>query len=213
MFTGIIKSLGTIQESNKSDSKLELWVGVQTDIWNRTNIGDSIAVNGVCLTVVKKEDKSPAGFSFIFDVVDETLGKTNLGSMGFHEIVNIEAPLKISDGLDGHIVQGHIDTTGQIISNQLIDDDWLLEVKMDRKWLKYCINKGSIAVDGISLTIAKINDNYDDRCGSVSMSIIPHTLEHTNLKFKTKDDTVNIETDFFGKYIEKFLKPRMDINE
>ena len=167
----------------------------------------------MCLTVVKKEDKSPAGFSFIFDVVDETLGKTNLGSMGFHEIVNIEAPLKISDGLDGHIVQGHIDTTGQIISNQLIDDDWLLEVKMDRKWLKYCINKGSIAVDGISLTIAKINDNYDDRCGSVSMSIIPHTLEHTNLKFKTKDDTVNIETDFFGKYIEKFLKPRMDINE
>ena len=214
MFTGIIKSLGRIEKINKFDSKLELWVEVDSDIWNRTDIGDSIAVNGVCLTLVKKDSKkkSLTGFSFIFDVIDETLDKTNLGSMGFRESVNIETPLKLSDGLDGHIVQGHVDTVGQIISNELIDDNWLLEVKIDKKWLKYCINKGSIAIDGISLTIAKINDNYDDKCGSVSMSIIPHTLENTNLKFKTKDDTVNIETDFFGKYVEKFLKPRMDTN-
>ena len=82
-----------------------------------------------------------------------------------------------------------------------------------KKWLKYCIKKGSIAIDGISLTIAKINDNYDNSYGSISMSIIPHTLENTNLKFKIKNDTVNIETDFFGKYVENFLKPRMDVNE
>ena len=215
MFTGIIKSLGIIQESNKSDSKLELWVGVDSDIWNQTDIGDSIAVNGVCLTLIKKDSKEKAltGFYFIFDVVDETLDKTNLGTMKSNESVNIETPLKLSDGLDGHIVQGHIDTVGQIISNKLIDDNWLLEIKVDKKWLKYCINKGSIAIDGISLTIAKINDNYDDKCGSISISIIPHTHKNTNLKFKTKNDTVNIETDFFGKYIEKFLKPRMDANE
>ena len=129
-----------------------------------------------------------------------------------YEIVNIETPLKLSDGLDGHIVQGHIDTIGEIVNNELIGDSWLLEVKIDKKWLKYCINKGSIAIDGISLTIAKVNDNYDNKFGSVSMSIIPHTLENTNLKFKTKNDTVNIETDFFGKYVEKFLNPRMDKN-
>ena len=99
------------------------------------------------------------------------------------------------------------------IKNQLIDDNWLLEVKIEKKWMKYCILKGSIAIDGISLTIADINDNYNNKYGSVSMSIIPHTLENTNLKFKTKNDTVNIETDFFGKYIEKLLKPRLEINE
>ena len=214
MFTGIIKSSGIIQESNKSNSKLELWVGVNTDIWNRTDIGDSIAVNGVCLTV-KSKDAPHIGnrSSFVFDVVDETLDKTNLGSIKLQEIVNIETPLKFSDGLDGHIVQGHVDIIGKIIGNELIDNNWLLEVKIEKRCLKYCIHKGSIAIDGISLTIAKINDNYDDKYGSVSISIIPHTLENTNLKFKTKGDTVNIETDFFGKYVEKFLKPRMETNE
>ena len=146
MFTGIIKSLGRIEKINKFDSKLELWVEVDSDIWNRTDVGDSIAINGVCLTLVKKEmfdensidskEKPLTCFYFIFDVVDETLDKTNLGTMGFCEYVNIETPLKLSDGLDGHIVQGHIDTIGQIISNELIDDNWLLEVKIDKKWLK-----------------------------------------------------------------------------
>ena len=208
MFTGIIKSLGQIKEINKFDPQLiKLEVGIVADIWNEANIGDSIAVNWTCLTI---ESKNNSQSSFVFSVVEETLDKTNLGLIKCNEIVNIETPLKLSDGLDGHIVQGHIDTSGQIISNELIDDNWLLEVKIDKKWLKYCINKGSIAIDGISLTIAKVNDNYDNKFGSVSMSIIPHTLENTNLKFKTKNDTVNIETDFFGKYVEKFLKPRMD---
>ena len=212
MFTGIIKSLGSIQEINELDSKLELWIAVRADIWNETNIGDSVSVNGVCLTVVKKDEKTSPP-SFIFDVVGETLDKTNLGSIKCFEKINIETPLKVSDGLDGHIVQGHVDTVATIINNELINDNWLLEVKIEKKWLKYCIKKGSIAIDGISLTIAKINDNYDDKCGSVSMSIIPHTLENTNLKFKNKNDTINIETDFFGKYVEKLLQPRMETNE
>ena len=216
MFTGIIKSLGQVLGDFHAleGDLVNFEVEVKTDIWNKTSIGDSIAVNGVCLTVKsKKVPPFAERSSFIFDVVDETLDKTNLGSIKLQEIVNIETPLKLSDGLDGHIVQGHIDTIGQIISNELIDDNWLLEIKIDKKWLKYCINKGSIAIDGISLTIAKINDNYNDKCGSISISIIPHTLENTNLKFKTRNDTVNIETDFFGKYVEKFLKPRMDGNE
>ena len=213
MFTGIIKLLGSIREINKLDSKLELWIAVRSDIWNETNIGDSISVNGVCLTVVKKDSKKKSLMSFIFDVIGETLDKTNLKSIKCFERVNIETPLKISDGLDGHIVQGHVDTVATIINNELIDDNRLLEVKIEKKWLKYCIKKGSIAIDGISLTIANINDNYDDKHGSFSVAIIPHTLENTNLKFKNKNDTVNIETDFFGKYIEKLLKPQLETNE
>ena len=213
MFTGIIKSLGSIREINEFDSKLELWIGVRSDIWNETNIGDSVSVNGVCLTVVKKDSKKKSLMSFIFDVIGETLDKTNLKSIKCFETVNIETPLKISDGLDGHIVQGHVDTVATIINNELIDDNWLLEVKIEKKWLKYCIKKGSIAIDGISLTIANINDHYNDKHGSFSVAIIPHTFENTNLKFKNKNDTVNIETDFFGKYIENFLKPRLETNE
>ena len=212
MFTGIIKLLGSIREIYKLDSKLELWIAVRNDIWNEINVGDSVSVNGVCLTLVKK-DKKTSPFSFIFDVVGETVDKTNLGSIKCLEDVNIEIPLKVSDGLDGHIVQGHVDTVATIINNELIDDNRLLEVKIEKKWLKYCIKKGSIAIDGISLTIANINDNYDDKHGSISVSIIPYTLENTNLKFKNKNDTVNIETDFFGKYIENFLKPRLETNE
>ena len=207
MFTGIIKSLGTISKIEKIDSLLKLQVAVSNDIFDTTNIGDSVSVNGVCLTATKKYKNI-----LFFDVVDETLKKTNLGLFELSQKINLETPLKISDGLDGHIVQGHIDVLGLIINNELIDNNWLLEIKIDKKWMKYCILKGSIAVDGISLTIAKINNDYDDKYGSISISIIPHTLENTNLKFKNKNDTVNIETDFFAKYIEKLL-PKKEKNE
>jgi len=207
VFTGIIKSLGTINKIEKIDSLLKLQVAVSNDIFDTTNIGDSVSVNGVCLTATKKYKNT-----LFFDVVDETLKKTNLGLFELSEKINLETPLKISDGLDGHIVQGHIDVLGVIINNELIDNNWLLEIKIDKKWMKYCVLKGSIAVDGVSLTIAKIKDDYDDKHGSISISIIPHTLENTNLKFKNKNDTVNIETDFFAKYIEKLL-PKKEENE
>ena len=116
--------------------------------------------------------------------------------------------------MDGHIVQGHVDSTGVIISNNLVDDSWLLKIKINKKWLKYCILKGSIAIDGISLTISNIDEDYDDTNGAISISIIPHTLEHTNLKYKKYDDLVNIETDFFAKYIEKLLpKKEKEMNK
>jgi len=209
MFTGIVKSLGIINKIEKFDSQLKLEICVSNDIFNTTNIGDSVSINGVCLTAVNKEQNKNVLF---FDIVDETLKKTNLKSLKFSEKINLETPLKMSDGLDGHIVQGHIDSTGLIINNKLVDNNWLLEIKIDKKWIKYCIAKGSIAIDGISLTITKINDNYDDKYGSICMSIIPHTLENTNLQFKKRDDTVNVETDFFAKYIEKLL-PKKEENE
>lgn len=206
MFTGIIKSIGSISNAVREKSMIKLEVIVSKEIFITTNIGDSVAINGACLTAIKKNSSKKILF---FDIVDETLKKTNLKHIKKLDNVNLETPLKLSDGLDGHIVQGHIDTTGKILKNELSNDDWLLEVKIDKRWMKYCVLKGSIAIDGISLTIAKINDNYNDSYGSITMSIIPHTLKNTNLQYKNKKDTVNIETDFFAKYIEKLL-PKKD---
>lgn len=206
MFTGIIKSIGSISNIVREKSMIKLEVIVSKEIFITTNIGDSVAINGACLTAIKKNSSKKILF---FDIVDETLKKTNLKHIKKLDNVNLETPLKLSDGLDGHIVQGHIDTIGKILKNELSNDDWLLEVKIDKRWMKYCVLKGSIAIDGISLTIAKINDNYNDSYGSITMSIIPHTLKNTNLQYKNKKDTVNIETDFFAKYIEKLL-PKKD---
>jgi len=213
MFTGIIESIGVIDSIEKTNLVLKFKILIEDKVFNQINVGDSIAVNGVCLTVTQKESNNIRQLLF-FDIVHETLNKTNLGLLKQLEKVNLETSLKFGDGLDGHIVQGHIDTTGSIINNQLIkDDNWLLEIMIEKKWLKYCIMKGSIAIDGISLTIANINENYNNEYGVIFMSIIPHTLENTNLEFKNKNDTVNIETDFFGKYIEKLLQSRMETNE
>lgn len=206
MFTGIIKSIGSIDNIVREKSMIKLEVRVSDEIFITTNIGDSVAINGTCLTAIKKNSSKKILF---FDIVDETLKKTNLKYIKKLDSVNLETPLKLSDGLDGHIVQGHVDTTGKILKNEYSNDDWLLEVKIDKRWMKYCVLKGSIAIDGISLTIAKINDNYNDSYGSITMSIIPHTLKNTNLQYKNKKDTVNIETDFFAKYIEKLL-PKKD---
>ena len=213
MFTGIIESIGIINNIEKTKLGLKLKLLTEERIFNQANIGDSLSINGTCLTVVEKESNATDKLLF-FDIIDETLNKTNLDLLKELEKVNLETSIKFGSGLDGHIVQGHIDTTGSIINNQLIEDsNWLLEIMVEKKWLKYCIKKGSIAIDGISLTIADINENYNNKYGTISISIIPHTLENTNLKFKSRNDTVNIETDFFGKYIEKLLKPRMETNE
>jgi len=206
MFTGIIKSVGEVKDIIKDDEILKIKISSSENIFNTTKIGDSVSVNGTCLTAVEKNIQNHI---ISFDVVGETILKTNLNYLQNNEKVNLETPLKISDGLDGHIVQGHVDTTALILRNEKVKDNWLLDVKIDKKWLKYCILKGSIAIDGISLTIADINDNYDNNYGSISVSIIPHTLENTNLKFKKNNDKVNIETDFFAKYIEKLL-PKKD---
>ena len=213
MFTGIIETTGSIRKIKKNDSGIFLEILISSkykeQYKNNSNIGDSIAINGTCLTLVEKNDVD-SKLCLSFDVVKETLSKTNLGQLNQLDIVNLETPLKIGDGLDGHIVQGHIDTVGSIAYNSMYNNNWKLEVLIDKKWLKYCINKGSIAIDGISLTIASINDNVDSSKGSFSLAIIPHTLEKTNLKFKKIMDTVNIEFDFFGKYIERLLEPRLD---
>ena len=201
MFTGIIESLGTITEIQKIDYGLKLFLESPQDIFQSINVGDSLSINGVCLTVTHKTVNNILSF----DIVSETLNKTNLSDLCISDKVNLEAAVKLNESLGGHIVQGHIDTMGSIINNKLINNNWLLEIMIEKKWMKYCILKGSIAIDGISLTIAKINDDYNDKYGSVTIAIIPHTLKKTNLQFKHRNDTINIETDFIAKHIEKLL--------
>ena len=198
MFTGIIEDIGIVEELNKSNEFLKLKISsikINKDVY----IGDSISVNGVCLTVddiVSEEDKKVFGFS----VVHETLLKTNLDNLEIGSIVNLERAVKFSDRLNGHLVQGHIEDVGTIIQKKHLNSQVDFLIKLDSQLMKYCIVKGSIAIDGISLTIADQIDN------SIKVAIIPHTLENTNLKSKTVDDTVNIETDIIAKYIENLIE-------
>jgi len=210
MFTGIVKTLGHIIRVETINSSIRLVVNVKKDVCMHTKIGDSVSINGVCLTAVDKNVIDENNFSLFFDVVKETIDKSNMSLMSESDRVNVETPMMMNDGFDGHIVQGHVDTTGRIINNSNKNGNWELKVLVEKKFLKFCIEKGSIAIDGISLTIANINQNFDKNLGLISIAIIPHTLENTNLKFRKVNDEVNIEFDFFGKYIEKFLKARMD---
>ena len=205
MFTGIIESIGKINQIDKTGFGLGISISVLEKIFNEVKIGDSVSIDGVCLTVTEKIISNNI---ICFDVVKETIDKTNLSNLELNDKVNIETAIKINESLGGHIVQGHIDTTGIINSIESIDENFILKILIDKKWLKYCIKKGSIAFNGISLTIADINDNYNNQSGIIMVSIIPHTWKNTNLQFKKKNDLINIETDFFGKYIEKLLPKR-----
>jgi len=205
MFTGIIESIGKINQIDKTGFGLGISISVLEKIFNEVKIGDSVSIDGVCLTITEKIISNNI---ICFDVVKETIDKTNLSNLELNDKVNIETAIKINESLGGHIVQGHIDTTGIINSIESIDENFILKILIDKKWLKYCIKKGSIAFNGISLTIADINDNYNNQSGIIMVSIIPHTWKNTNLQFKKKNDLINIETDFFGKYIEKLLPKR-----
>ena len=155
-----------------------------------------MAINGVCLTLVEKNKNE-----MLFDVIEETLLRTNIDNLLIGEKVNLESAVRASDRLSGHVVQGHIDATAKI--SNIVKSDCstaIFEIEMDGKWSKYCIIKGSIAMDGISLTIANIENN------KISLSIIPHTMKNTNLQFRQINDIVNIETDMLGKYVERLLK-------
>ena len=193
MFTGIIEEIGSI------DSIIDKPLGMRfkisaIKIMEDLKIGDSIAVNGVCLTVMNRNDNS-----FFLDIVDETLEKSNLGDLKKGDGVNLERSLKVSDRFGGHIVQGHIETIGVILDKQKKDDGALVSIGLDPEWMRYCIPKGSIAIDGISLTIAKIEANI------IKVAVIPHTLKNTTLGKKNKSDTLNIETDIIGKYVTNLL--------
>ena len=193
MFTGIIEELAQIKKIKKNKNG-RCYTITSKLVINDLGIGDSISVNGVCLTAIKINKND-----FSVDLVEETLNKSNLGDLKMNDYVNLERAMKASGRFDGHIVQGHIETLGVILDHQGKGSDSRLSIGLDPEWMRYCIPKGSITIDGVSLTIAAISGNI------VEVALIPHTLKNTTLGKKCKSETVNIETDIIGKYIDRLI--------
>jgi riboflavin synthase len=191
MFTGIVKGMGMVTSVSKSKSGAETAIRVRLGKLGRgLKRGDSVCINGACLTATKLS-KGEAEF----EMVAETIRRTNLGQVKPGEMVNIERSLRVGDRLEGHFVLGHVDGTGIIEDIQRMSSETIIQIKLD-KWLaKSLVPKGSIAVDGVSLTLVGVKG---DR---ISVSLIPHTLKVTTLGMKRRGDRVNIETDILGKYV------------
>ena len=194
MFTGIIEGLGTVAKLRSSGRGKRLVVTTELEL-KEMKIGDSIAVNGACLTTVVI-----SAHRFEADLSPETLSRTTLNKVKSGDRVNLERALRISDRLDGHFVSGHIDGVGTLSGREGDDNAIIITIAVPEALSRYMIPKGSVAVDGISLTI---NHCSHDR---FSVSIIPHTSKLTTLGFKKKGDAVNIETDMIGKYVERFVQ-------
>ena len=195
MFTGIIEDIGIIDSIENTDFGKTFTIKLENIDLSEIKIGDSIAMNGVCLTVISKSKKMLS-----FDIVEETLKCTNLGRLLKGHIVNIErAMIALGGRFDGHILQGHVETTGKLFNIKKISDSLIITIQIDENYLKYCILKGSIAINGISLTIADIKDDM------ILIAIIPHTNKYTNICELEIGDEVNIETDLVAKYIENLF--------
>lgn len=195
MFTGIIEEQGTVGDIAAGTEAVQLTIAA-TAVLADAGIGDSIAVNGVCLTVVET-----SGDSFVADAMPETLAHTNLGDLSVGDGVNLERPMRASGRLDGHIVQGHVDGVGVVQFNGVRGDDGhRLVVSIDQDLRRYTIAKGSITIDGVSLTIAALTDD------GVEVALIPLTLELTSLGRRSAGDRVNIEVDMVAKYVERMLE-------
>ena len=193
MFTGIVETVGEIKELAKNDSSIKVSILPNLN-FDDVKIGDSISVNGACLTVAELNGKI-----LVFDIVRETLKITNLNTLEISKMVNLERAMLLSSRIDGHIVQGHIDGVGEIIDISTAKDNTEIFIRLNEKNSKNCIYKGSIAINGISLTIADIKKNI------IKIAIIPHTLNNTTLNYVKIGDLVNIETDMLSKYVEKIM--------
>jgi len=198
MFTGIVEELGSVKALRRDAGAARLTIAAST-VLGGTALGDSIAVNGVCLTVV---DLTKNEFSA--DVAVETLKVTNLGDLKINAKVNLERALQLSARIGGHLVSGHVDGIGRIREKRDEGNGWRIFIDAPETILRYVIKKGSIAIDGISLTIADM-----DRAG-FSIAMIPHTAKLTTLGFKSAGDSVNLESDIIGKYVERLLSGRVE---
>lgn len=200
MFTGIIEEVGAVEAIDRHKTGARLLVKCARVLSDLT-LGASVAVNGVCLTAV---DIRTDGFSA--DLAPETLERSSLGSLGPGDLVNLERPLSLQTRLSGHIVQGHVDGTGVLEElRELGGRNWELTVRVSPELDKFLVYKGSIAIDGISLTVASVQDRR------VRVAIIPHTWKATNLHRRKTGDRVNIECDLLAKHLEKLLA-NMDIS-
>lgn len=195
MYTGIIEKIARVKQLKKLDSNLELLL--ENPFQEALKPDQSIAHNGVCLTVVEANEQS---YSTI--ATEETLGRTQLGDLQIGSKINLERSMRMSDRLDGHIVQGHVDTTACVESIENRNGSWIFCFAHEKKTTNVSVEKGSIAVNGISLTVVDSKEN------GFSVSIIPYTYFHTNLQFLKVGDRVNIEFDIIGKYVAHLLELR-----
>lgn len=188
MFTGIVETLGRITSIRKEDSNVHFTI--ESDISKELKIDQSVAHNGVCLTVVAIEEDR-----YVVTAVAETLQKTNLGDWQEGKVLNLERAMKLGDRLDGHIVQGHVDTTGKCVSKEDVDGSYLFHFEFPEKFAALIIEKGSICINGVSLTAFNCGRN------TFSVTIIPYTLTHTDFQYLQADDRINLEFDILGKYL------------
>lgn len=195
MFTGIIEEIGTLKSINRSSNSAVLTIIAKT-VLEDVHLGDSIAVNGLCLTVIRFDEES-----FSADIMPESLKRSSIGSLKIGSKVNLERAMALGGRFGGHIVAGHIDGIGRISSIRKDSNAVWYTIKTDAEILKYIVEKGSVAIDGISLTVAAVESD------SFSVSVIPHTAENTILPTKKTGDIVNLENDCIGKYIEKLMNP------
>lgn len=191
MFTGIIEGVGTVQGLRRKKDFLEIEIAADFNL-ERTNLGDSIAVNGCCLTITSR-----LGRRFWAELSPETVGKTTLGDLSLRDSVNLERALVFGERLSGHIVQGHVDGVGKVINIKKLKRGVQFELEIPGHLARYVVDKGSIAVDGVSLTVNKV---VDHRC---FVTIIPHTELTTTFSKLRAGERVNLEVDIIGKYIEK----------
>ena len=195
MFTGIIQKLGKIEKIEPNSKGQTMWVQCESQWLSDISLGDSISVNGVCLSVESKTEEH-----FTVYCISQTLSQTNLGKLQKHHIVNLEKALTLKTPMGGHWVLGHIDGTGEVKSIQRLSDQTQeLEVFLSDKILRYCIDKGSITLNGVSLTIAEVLEK------SIRVALIPITLKETNFNELQKKTSINVEVDVLAKYIEKIF--------
>ncbi len=208
MFTGLVEEMGTVRRIELRDASVRLWVDARVTA-KGARLGDSIAVNGCCLTVVARRairaggsKAAGAGACLAFDLLQETWDRTNLSAVKPGSAVNLERSLVAGDRLGGHFVTGHIDGTGKIRTWERRGRDYILEITAPAAIARYIVFKGSVAVDGISLTVADLFR------GGFRIWIIPHTYEVTALRERLVGDVVNLEADMLGKYEERFVRAR-----
>lgn len=194
MFTGLVEEKGTLVNKIKTGDGYRLEIRAQR-ILEDTVIGSSISVNGCCLTVVEKKSDTVS-----MDTIEETLKKTNLGNLNIGDNVNLERPLKSDARLGGHFVLGHVDTKGEVVEIKELSNSHFMKIRFPVEFRRYLIYVGSVAVDGVSMTVAELKDNV------FGIGIIPHTWQETVFSEKKIGSTVNLEFDVLGKYVERIME-------
>jgi len=201
MFTGLIEEVGTIENIHSMGGGIRIRVRAAQSA-RELAVKDSIAINGVCLTVVSRTEST-----FDVEAVEETLKKTTFDALQADMRINLELPMRLNERLGGHLVLGHVDAVGEITAIERRENSWMFRFAIPQQFTHYLVRTGSVAIDGVSLTVAELRGN------AAAVSIIPHTMENTIFQFYKPNDPVNLEFDVIGKYVERMLWTGKDLPE